>query len=282
MKVVRDWFKGRLAESITRQEVRAALDQSTDQKKWSLSTRHHYQNVLSLIYRLGIEHDPPLVYQSPVAGIRREKENNERVPHLSIDEGKRLRDAIRSKPEWAEHESELDLALHTGLRRSSMYIDLLWENVDLQSRIAIIPKTKNNDQVVVPLNDVAMRALSIFQRRGDGRGRVVRNANGKTLIVNGHWFHPALRKAGIVNFRWHDCLHTYASGLRQTGTPLGNIAELLGHRGLLMTRRYAHLSISNLLEAVCRISNSPTIAPEYILAPRLVRMSIKSLRMIGF
>jgi integrase len=143
-----------------------------------------------------------------------------------------------------------------------MYIHLLWENVDLEAQVAIIPRTKNDDQVVVPLNDVAMRALAIFRARGDGRGRVVRNAAGKTLTVNAHWFILAVRSVGITNFCWHDCRHTYASRLRQTGTPLGNIAELLGHRGLAMTKRYAHLSISNLHEAVSRISNSTTVAPE--------------------
>ena len=44
--------------------------------------------------------------------------------------------------------------------------------------------------------------------------------------------------------------------------PLGNIAELLGHKGLAMTRRYAHLAISNLHEAVALISNSTPVAPE--------------------
>ena len=54
--------------------------------------------------------------------------------------------------------------------------------------------------------------------------------------------------------------HTYASRLRLTGTALGNIAELLGHKGLAMTRRYAHLSISNLHEAAARIA-TPTDTP---------------------
>jgi integrase len=141
-------------------------------------------------------------------------------------------------------------------------IFLLWENVDLEARVAIIPRTKNDDQVVVPLNDAAMRAFAVFRARGDGRGRVVRNAAGKTLTVNAHWFIPAVRRVGIANFYWHDCRHTYASRLRQTGTPLGNIAELLGHNGLAMTKRYGTLSISNLHEAVSRISNNSTVAPE--------------------
>jgi integrase len=261
VNVVKEWFKDRSADSITPAEIREQLKEATAQKKWSASTANHHHNVISLCFRLGMEREK--VKESPIhMKVRKQKENNSRVRFLSADEEKRLYEAIRSKPEWAEHEPELDLALHTGLRRRSMYIHLVWENVDLESHVAIIPRTKNDDQVVVPLNDVAMRALAIFRVRGDGRGRVVRNAAGKTLMVNAHWFIPAVRSVGITNFCWHDCRHTYASRLRQTGTPLGNIAELLGHRGLAMTKRYAHLSISNLHEAVSRISNSTAVAPE--------------------
>jgi integrase len=263
VKAVKTWFEGRSADSITPDEIREKLKAVSAAKKWSVSTTNHHHNVISLCYRLGLEKEK--VKDSPIhRKVRKQKENNNRVRFLTPDEETRLRAAIRSKPEWAEHEPELDLALHTGLRRSSMYLDLVWENVDLNARIAIIPETKNDDQVVVPLNDVAMKALAVFRSRGNGSGRVVRNAAGRTLTVNPHWFLPALRKAGITNFRWHDCRHTYASRLRQTGTPLGNIAELLGHRGLAMTKRYAHLSISNLHEAVSRISNSTPIAPEQI------------------
>jgi site-specific recombinase XerD len=79
-----------------------------------------------------------------------------------------------------------------------------------------------------------------------------------TLTVNAHWFPDALRTAGIANFHWHDLRHTFASRLRQSGTPLGNIAELMGHKGLSMSRRYAHLSIPNLHDAVSRISTDTT------------------------
>lgn len=194
-------------------------------------------------------------------GIRREPENNSRVRFLTADEEKRLREAIRSNPAWHEHEPELSLALSTGLRRSSMYIDLVWENV---ARVASVQRTKNGDPVHIPLNADAMKALMVFHSWGDGTGRVVRNAAGEPLNYPTHWFVPAVRAAGIKNFRWHDLRHCFASRLRQTGTPLGNIAELLGHKGLAMTRRYAHLSISNLHEAVARIA-TPTdtpVAPE--------------------
>jgi integrase len=208
--------------------------------------------------------------ESPIhRKVRKQQEDNSRVRFLTPDEEKKLRETLQSKPEWEEHEPELTLALHTGLRRRNMYRDLVWENVDLQARVAMIPRTnnrkritKNGDPIAVPLNDMALRALAIFRSRGDGTGRVVRNFAGETLNVNAHWFVPAVRHAGIKDFRWHDCRHTYASRLRQAGVPLGNIAELLGHKGLAMSRRYAHLSISNLHEAVSRIANSTPVAPE--------------------
>jgi site-specific recombinase XerD len=92
----------------------------------------------------------------------------------------------------------------------------------------------------------------------------VRNIAGETLNVTAHWFVSAVRAAGISDFHWHDLRHTFASRLRQAGVPLGNIAELLAHKGLAMAQRYAHLSISNLHDAVSRLERSTTVAPEPI------------------
>ena len=129
----------------------------------------------------------------------------------------------------------------------------MWENVDLEARTLTIPRTKNGESIRLALNSDAMRALPIFRPRGDGSGRVVRTISGVPLSYNKDWFVPAVRRASIQNFRWHDCRHTFASRLRQNGISLGDIAELLGHKGLAMTKRYAHLAMANPHEAVSRI-----------------------------
>jgi integrase len=266
MEVLKEWFSGRAAETITPDEIEAKLKEAGEGNNWTPSTVNHHHTLLSLTYRLAIRNRK--VKESPVRGIRRRAENNSRVRFLTPYEEKRLREVLRSKPEWAEHESELDLALHTGLRRADMYQRLVWENVNLGLRVATVPRSKNDAPVHVPLNDDAMRALRVFRSRGDGTGRVVRNATGETLNVNAHWFPDAVRAASIKDFRWHDLRHTFASRLRQSGTPLGNIAELLGHKTLAMTQRYAHLSIANLHEAVSRIATGTTIAPEPVREAR--------------
>ena len=175
--------------------------------------------------------------------------------------------------EYAEHEPEFDLALATGLRRGSMYRDLMWQNVDLLRRIAVIPKTKNGNSVTVALNADAMRALIIFRSRGDGTGRVVRNAAGEPLNTNAHWFRPAVRAAGIRHLTWHSLRHCFASRLRQKGIDLGTIAELLGHSarsGFAMTKRYSKLSTENLHQAVAVLE---TTKPQEGPAPVAERQS---------
>jgi integrase len=148
-----------------------------------------------------------------------------------------------------------------------MYLDLMWENVDLATNVATIPRTKNGESVTIPLNAAALRALAIFRARGEGSGRVVRNIAGETLNVTAHWFVDAVKVAGIKNFRWHDLRHTFATRLRKKGVSLFNIAELLGHKGLAMTKRYAHVDAEDLHENVARLDGSFSHGTPVVLGP---------------
>ncbi|TRZ95289.1 hypothetical protein D4R78_04120 [bacterium] len=59
-----------------------------------------------------------------------------------------------------------------------------------------------------------------------------------------------VKKSDIVNFRFHDLRHTFASQLVVFGVDLNTARELLGHKTLAMTLRYAHLSQDHKKRAV--------------------------------
>lgn len=74
-------------------------------------------------------------------------------------------------------------------------------------------------------------ALSALPQRS---GRVFRTRSFRTA------FEAAVRRAGLTDFRAHDCRHDYASRLVVRGASLQAVKELLGHSSLSVTMRYSH------------------------------------------
>jgi len=64
------------------------------------------------------------------------------VRFLTEEEEEKLRKVIEA--EWPLHLPELDLAINTGLRKSSQY-RLTWDMVDFRGWMLIVPRTKNEE-----------------------------------------------------------------------------------------------------------------------------------------
>jgi site-specific recombinase XerD len=244
-------FRERAADSITPQEFEHYLAESAEENEWAAATVNRYRALISLIYRLGIENGK--VKENPARLVKHRQENNARVRWLTPDEETRLRAAISEH--YPEHMPELNLALNTGLRLSEMY-GLAWENVSLARCVLTVPRSKNGETRHVPLNSLALTALAELRKRGDGTGPVIRNLKGEPLAGQRFWFEPAVSKAKIRSFSWHCLRHTFASRLVMAGVDIRTVQELMGHKSIQMTVRYAHLAPKHTLAAVERLAAS--------------------------
>jgi len=275
MKRLKEWFGGREAESLTGPEMEKRLSDVAAAEELAASTYNHYRSLLMLAYREARRAGK--VLGNPARDIRHRKENNSRVRFLSRGENSeytRLAKLIRER--YPEHYAEFVFALNTGLRLSSQY-GATYGMIDWTRKVLDIRRTKNGEAVHVPLNDDVLAAIRSLPSSRERKGPIFRNQKHpeKPVLSNDHWFKPALKIAGIRDFRWHDLRHTFASWLIQDGVPLERVSKLLGHKSLTMTMRYAHLAPNQLHEDVALLTrNSTPVAPEDVCAQQQHAMSL--------
>ncbi len=248
---VRDWLGGRAAEEITPQEIERRLADLAEQGR-APATLNRYRAFLSLAYSLAIQNGK--LATNPVRQVKRRKENNARVRFLEDEEETRARSKIREL--CPEHEPELDLALHTGMRRGEQY-RLRWQDVDLRRGIITIPRSKHGELRRIPINSVA-RATLLVLRADSGVGYVCPGSDGPRSQDQRCWFEEVIEFAGIQDFRWHDLRHTFASRLVMAGVDLRTVQELMGHKTIAMTLRYVHLAPAHQQEAIERLAQKRT------------------------
>ena len=76
-------------------------------------------------------------------------------------------------------------------------------------------------------------------------------------------FKSSCRRAGIKDFRFHDLRHTFASQLVMAEVDLTTIKELLGHKTIAMTMRYAHFAPSHKARALDILDDTLKGKPQY-------------------
>ena len=201
-------------------------------------------NVLKHLLGLAVEWE--LIPFNVARGIKPPRVPAGRVRYLQPNE---LRAVLEACPKWLQPIA--GLLAFTGMRRSEI-LGLRWLDVDRKGERIMLPQTKNGDGRVVWLNSLACKVLDSLHA-GAPTDRVFRSSDTVTPENVSLAFLRACRRVGIADFRLHDLRHTAASWLRMSGADLQDVAELLGHRDLRMTKRYSHLSPAHLAAAVKRL-----------------------------
>lgn len=187
------------------------------------------------------------------------KENNRRLRFLTEDEIPRLVDAC---PKYLQN--IVVCALNTGMRRGEI-LGLKWDQV--RNGFIYLTKTKTKQAREIPINDTLDAMFKRIRKENGLKSKFVFLYDGQIIETTGAVRNPrkdharpvneikrafagALQRAGIADFRFHDLRHTFASQLLMKGGTLKDVQELLGHKTMTMTLRYAHLTQEHKRKAV--------------------------------
>ena len=123
--------------------------------------------------------------------------------------------------------------------------------IELKGDFIYLKKTKTNESRQIPINyDLAQMFMRIRKDKQLRSGFVFSSNVGKPLNSVKKGFKATCRRAGIEDFKFHDLRHTFASQMIMRGANLKDVQEILGHKTMTMTLRYAHLSQEHKKKAV--------------------------------
>ena len=173
---------------------------------------------------------------NPFSKVRIEQPKTHSYRWLTGEEEEAL---VSECPEWLKR--IVNVALNTGMRQDEI-LSLKWRDVDLGRQLLTVAKAKNYHQRTIPLNQSALGVLKAMGKVRHISGLVFASQVGSKLIASNlrRAFNLARNKAKIEHVRFHDLRHTFATRLVQRGVDLYVVKELLGHKSIKMTMRYAH------------------------------------------
>jgi len=162
---------------------------------------------------------------NPAKRVKLFRENNQRLRFLENKEAEKL---VSNCQGYLKR--MVIIALNTGMRKSEI-LGLKWENIDIKNEVIYLLDTKNGDKREIPMNK--MVKLSIIQQpKHQGSPYIFCGKNGKPFKDIRKSFVAAVDKSDIINFRFHDLRHTFASQLVMSGVDLNTVRELMGHKSM--------------------------------------------------
>jgi integrase len=243
-RYVKPIFGARNFSEISRKMV---IDFHADLKQRGLSgaTADHGLKCLRHIINTAILNN--VATDNPARNVPLFNEFNEVSRALSQEELQRLLSAL--------HKSKSPVALIARMLmattcRLSEILSATWKNCDLDKRVLYIDSqnSKSKKPRAVPINDAAMEVLKQLDTQGKYEYLFISpRSKSRYYSVQKAWNKLRIQ-AGIPGLRLHDLRHFGASELASRGVSIYSISKLLGHRDVVTSERYSHVSQSAIRE----------------------------------
>ena len=203
---------------------------------------------------LSMAFDNELIDSNPMRRVRLLKENGSRERFITADEEVKLFAKLTGRRDHIR--SVVTIALNTGMRRGEI-LDLQWEHVNFIARTIFIARSKTGKTRTIPMNDIVFEELKALKQDAGTRDFVFSvSKTGVNIDSIKTGWRNACAAAGIVDLRFHDTRHTFATRLRANGVHEWDIRDLLGHTTTRMTSVYTHQTPANLRQAVTTLGQS--------------------------
>jgi integrase len=198
--------------------------------------------------------------ENPIRGVKIPNAQNGRIRFLSYEEARRLLEELK-KVSPQVHDMAL-ISLHTGMRAGEIF-NMRNYDIDLENGIIDIPDPKNKlsrktfmtEGVKAVLKERAQGKPMEYVFRSSKGGRVMEVSDSYARVVERLGFNEGI-KDRRYKITFHSLRHTFASWLALQGEPILTIKELLGHKTLEMTLRYAHLVPDQKRDATLRLEKA--------------------------
>ena len=209
--------------------------------------------------------------ENPTLHVKFPKVDNARRRFFSDDQV----DTLLSKLEY-RHPAVHDMALLsflTGMRFGEI-ANLLWQRVDFDNGVIYVVDTKNGETREAYIASSELESM-LRQRKQlfDSTPFVIKSKKSIQGLVFPGPKHGGVMKdipdvfKEVVNdlgynkgytdkrqkLTFHSCRHTFGSRLAMQGVPLLTLKELMGHKTIEMTLRYAHLMPDHKRDAVANL-----------------------------
>lgn len=206
--------------------------------KRSPATVNRYFSILSSILSYAVR--IRWISENPCFSLTKFKEKKGRDRILTEEEISRLLAACRISRSPYLYCIVL-ISLTTGSRQGEI-LDLQWQHIDFDNKIAHLKETKNGHPRSIFLSSPIIEELKILCQKRDPKKSLVfasKTAFGRVDIKKA--WKQALKVAQIENCRAHDMRHTFCTLAAKQGASNLELATAMGHRTLGMLQRYTHL-----------------------------------------
>lgn len=200
--------------------------------------------------RLSTEAGQPIIFPRRLAAAI--KVHNERTRVLSAAERRALQREM-SPENW----DIVTIALKTGLRSQELF-NLRVADADFDKGTIYIRETKTDRPRTVPM---VGEVRAIIARAARARREYVvlpkgyENRKNRSAMTE-HWkqevWRPALKRAGIEDFHFHDLRHVCCTSMIEAGADPVSVAKIMGWQSTQFLMRYSNLGMATLAKAASK------------------------------